>query len=345
MSINLQNRDIASIASKLCGEDIIDIIPSGFGANSHIFQISSSSASYCLKFYRSTGVGQLSRRETEALALRFFEKNNIYNVPRILETSEKYNCSLLEWIEGDRISDYTEDNFKILANFLKDLHHLRDRTEAGQFPLGTEACLSLHEMIRQLHGRLERLQKGMMDPHYKKFLDTQVAPLIGIITDWAKDQYRENGWNVEQEINRVNQTLSPVDFGFHNTIKNKEGKVIFIDFEYFGWADPVNIISDTLWHPGMMLSKSEKKRLFILLFNIYNESNFLLERLRIFYPLYGLRWCFIMLNRFLPGYTLAGNEGLTKEEKIRLDEEAFMKVQMFLKMIQNSYKEFPYEKD
>ena len=94
------------------------------------------------------------------------------------------------------------------------------------------------------------------------------------------------------------QIISPSDFGSHNAIKDSSGKTIFIDFEYFGWDDPVKLTADVCLHPGMSLDEnaqqrwiSEAKKLFA------DDSNFGL-RLNALYPLYAIRWALIMLNEY-----------------------------------------------
>ncbi|MFX9699951.1 hypothetical protein ABTP10_19680, partial [Acinetobacter baumannii] len=47
--------------------------------------------------------------------------------------------------------------------------------------------------------------------------------------------------------------LSPSDFGFHNAVQRPEGQIVFVDFEYFGWDDPVKLTCDFMLHPGMDL--------------------------------------------------------------------------------------------
>ena len=76
--------------------------------------------------------------------------------------------------------------------------------------------------------------------------------------------------------------------------------LIFLDLEYFGWDDPVKLVSDFWWHPGMSLDDrlkskwlSEASRLFVK-----NDPDFL-TRINALHPAYGLRWALIVLNIYL----------------------------------------------
>ena len=95
--------------------------------------------------------------------------------------------------------------------------------------------------------------------------------------------------------------LNPSDFGFHNAVRQPSGAYAFFDFEYFGWDDPVKATADVVFHAGMALSE-ELGHLFekrMIRFWSETDSDFP-RRLRTTAPLYGLIWCGIILNEFLP---------------------------------------------
>ena len=81
-------------------------------------------------------------------------------------------------------------------------------------------------------------------------------------------------------------------------IKKENEDLCFIDFEYFGYDDPVKLISDFYYHPGMNLNGIQKKYWLKQTFEIFDEEVFL--RANLCKPLYGLIWCLIILNDFRP---------------------------------------------
>ena len=101
------------------------------------------------------------------------------------------------------------------------------------------------------------------------------------------------------EIDRM--TLSPSDFGFHNSLK-KNGKITFIDFEYFGWDDPVKLTADFIWHPSMSLKFNHQKKWISSMEKIFSNDKDFMERLLASLPLYGMRWAMIILNDFFPEF-------------------------------------------
>ena len=92
-----------------------------------------------------------------------------------------------------------------------------------------------------------------------------------------------------------------------------------MDFEYFGWDDPVKLTADFMWHPSNIENKhilAQWKKDMIALFS--NDKDFE-KRLNASLPLYGIRWTVIILNEFLPEYStrrkLARNSNLYKQKK------------------------------
>jgi hypothetical protein len=63
----------------------------------------------------------------------------------------------------------------------------------------------------------------------------------------------------------------------------------------------VKLVADFLLHPGMRLSEPLKRRFRNGAARMFHDESTFAARLDLLYPLYGLRWCLILLNAFLPG--------------------------------------------
>ena len=92
----------------------------------------------------------------------------------------------------------------------------------------------------------------------------------------------------------------PSDFGFHNSLRQGDGSLAFIDFEYFGWDDPVKVTADILLHPGAPLGGAQQLRFRNAAERLYGEDASFGVRLEALLPLFGLRWALILLNEFMP---------------------------------------------
>ena len=112
---------------------------------------------------------------------------------------------------------------------------------------------------------------------------------------WSKERWNEFD-DFERVLTQEDLTLSPSDFGFHNALEKDSGEIIFHDFEYFGWDDPVKLMCDFAFHPGMELNREMRKLWFRATLKLYGAG--LLPRLNASWPLYGLCWVLILLNEF-----------------------------------------------
>ena len=121
----MQEENLKKIVRSLIKDDIKNITIGGTGANSRIYKVDTVENTYALKFYRDQSKSQLSRLEIENQALKIFSLFAIKCVPKLITNDKKNNCSLLEWIEGDKIKNGGIDEVNTAADFLKTLHDLR----------------------------------------------------------------------------------------------------------------------------------------------------------------------------------------------------------------------------
>src|SRR6202041_3384794 len=117
------------------------------------------------------------------------------------------------------------------------------------------------------------------------------------------------------------QSLVPSDFGFHNSLRRPDGALAFLDFEYFGWDDPVKLTADILLHPGRPLELPQRERFRQAATRLYGGDPAFATRLPAYQPLFGLRWVLILLNEFIPERwqrrVLAGETGSWSDVKVR----------------------------
>ena len=113
---------------------------------------------------------------------------------------------------------------------------------------------------------------------------------------WSQEQWPAD--NLLEKLPKYKQTLSPSDFGFHNSILRSNGSLCFLDIEYFGWDEPVKLMADFIWHPAMDLSEKHKNSWLKKSFKIFKNTEEIHQRFYAAWPLYGMRWAMIMLNEF-----------------------------------------------
>ena len=262
--------------------------------NSKIFRVETSQGSIALKVYPDLAVDNRLRRNAEWQALKFLQRNKL-PVPKPVQTDAELNWSLIEWIDGSPADPQNQVHLGQAATFIQNLNQASRAVSSGSvFGLATEACLNPSLIENQINNRLAAL-KLVKDSALRDFVDNSVSPtLVRTIERSRRLMVDGYGANLDQRF----WTLSPSDFGLHNAIVTPQGDLVFFDFEYFGWDDPVKLTADVCLHPGMSLDEnaqqywiSEAKRLFA------NDPNFGV-RLNALYPLYAIRWALIMLNEY-----------------------------------------------
>lgn len=290
--------EIPEIARMLSPEPVKAIAELRRGNNSRIFQVDTRGGRYALKKYPATD--NRNRLEAEVGALRFFERNGIVRTPRIVSVSSELRYALFTWIEGEPVDAVTDRDVAEFAAFQIALDSAIDdraRTEIGE---ASEACLSGRHIMAQIERRYARLEAVKHDvPEFSSFFDDVLVPSLQRSAADAHEAYRRLGLDFAAEIPPQCRTLIPSDLGAHNALRGSDGSLYFLDFEYFGWDDPVTSIANFIMHPGMRLSEHQKELYqhdLLRHFRRHLEA----DRLPALMPLYALRWCAIILGELLP---------------------------------------------
>ena len=305
------------IAETLIKSRINHIKPVIGGRNSRIYRVENGYNSFALKFFRADANNTMDRFEAETSALNLFTENGLGCTPRIVAQDRENNCILMEWIDGKPIVNFSLEDIDALSDFVKAVNEIFKQKNGENIRFATEACLNGNEIVMQITRRLERLGPASKSHQgLQEFFQTDFIPAFREITCWSEKEYKRNGMDFHQNILPEQLTLSPVDIGFHNCLRIDD-QLYFLDFEFFGWDDPVKLVADTLQHPGSMLRKTQNDHLAARLHAIFEKDQQYSIRLRCLYPLFGLKWCTIMLNPFLSGYqSNLSNDPNTQNEQL-----------------------------
>jgi hypothetical protein len=193
---------------------------------------------------------------------------------------------------------------------------------AAEQPPAAEACLSGREIERQIAERFSRLQGiALEEQELIDFLDQSFAPAFSQGCEQARRSMTAAGLDFGAELPQEWRSLVPSDFGFHNSLRRSDGSLAFVDFEYFGWDDPVKLTADMMLHPGNSLTPAQRKRFREAATQLYGGDPAFAQRLSAYLPLFGLRWVLILLNEFIPERwqrrVLAGDAGGWSDAKVR----------------------------
>ena len=331
----------------MLGRTVTSVERIGGGRNSTVYKVNIGDAGqYIAKYYF---LDDRDRLRVEFSSLQFLWGNEVVCIPRPIMADRDRGCAVYEFIEGQRMpSDaVTESDVDYAVNFLAMLKDLKNAKRASELPPASEACFSVQAIISNIELRLSRLLALQHDEgQYRDlhdFLTDEFTASFDQITTWCKSSVSQTGTPFRSELPWESRTLSPSDFGFHNSLRREDGRIVFLDFEYFGWDDPAKMISDFLLHPAMELPEDLKQRFVADMLARVEDRGQLAGRLQTGYSLFGLKWCLILLNEYLPDHLLrrefADVDWLDKEDRLG---EQMVKARAMLQRVGREHGHFKY---
>ncbi len=305
MCLNNSSRAMSQLKTtveQLLGVPVETLSPIPRGRNSRLFKVTGSAGNcFALKQYLLQAEDLHDRMSTEFNGLSFLWKNGVRSVPCPVACDRSLNLALYGWIDGEPVENPDETDIDAVLDFIEHLRKLTTRPESIILPQASAACLSAGELVKQVKRRFKPLKKaGEESDELREFLLRDLSPWIERLAEALAREYKQIGLPLNEFVSPEIRILSPSDFGFHNAIKTKTNRIVFVDFEYFGWDDPVKLVADFLLHPGMELSTGLKVRFVEEVKSIFHRDKHFTSRLKVQYPLYLLCWCLILLNEFLP---------------------------------------------
>ena len=292
---SMSDAECKLLAQTFCREQIESVSQLPGHGNSRVYRVVTiSGTSYALKIYPDLVIDPRPRLRNEVKACNVLEQLGL--TPRSVAHDQELNLALFEWIDGETPRKIEISHIDQVLNFAEKLKEL-SKSVGNEFPKASEACLSGVQLLSQVKERIEILGSSGNE-ELQTFLETTIKPLWEELQEWSVVNWP--ALSFENELAQSKQTLSPSDFGFHNTLQQRDSSLRFVDLEYFGRDDPVKLITDFLWHPAMDLEQACKMRWLRGMFAIFDQDLELSERFRAAWPIYGLRWALIMLNEFRP---------------------------------------------
>jgi len=270
------------------------------GRNSRIYHVRSGVGEFALKQYPSRDDDPRDRLSTEVGALTLMERYRIDVVARVAGVDRERGFALLSWIDGVPVTEISGTDIEAAARFLAAIHALRTTPWAKEQPSAAEACLSGAEIERQIMARLAYLRDLSGEGDLARFLNHTFSPALEREIVKAKSRVKAAGLDFAADLPQEWRSLVPSDFGFHNSLRRRDGSLAFVDFEYFGWDDPVKLSADIMLHPGKPLAPAQSRRFRELAVGLYGSDPSFAARLDAYLPLFGLRWVLILLNEFIP---------------------------------------------
>lgn len=287
----------------MLGEPVAELERVGRGRNSRVYRVRTGDADYAAKFYFQKTADGRDRLQVEYEALGFLWGAGVRRIAQPVAEDRKRQVAVYAFINGESVVPPAVGDTELdqLVSFAAELKNLSSRgVPSGIFP-AAEAFFTANDVIRNVEARLWRLREldaaARGYEALREFLHDRFEPAFATLRQRAQSLS-----DPDRELSAGHRTLSPSDYGFHNTLRRADGSLVFLDFEYFGWDDPAKLLSDLLLHPMMPLARGQRARLAQGLDAVFGADANWRGRVEALYPLFGLKWCMIMLNEFLPSH-------------------------------------------
>lgn len=320
---------LKTAACQILNEEIIDIKIASSGANSQIFKLSSlNKKQYALKLYPNDFD---NRQRCEKDAIDFLNTNGFTNIPQFEGFDETNNISILQWINSSKLYPITKEDISASSHFISSVLLSSNMPNVENFSEAKQACLSGQEISKQIEIRREKLTDVAKNNNkLHTFLQSKLFPELNRLLSEGHTLCKKFNIDTENVLATEHRRLIPADFGFHNTLRQSDGSLIFIDFEYFGWDDPIKPAMDFTLHPSYLMSSEFKRIVINTISNTYNLDSNYLNRLICFSPFYTARWALIMMNKFLPNKRMRTVKDFQLGDICKVQETQIAKVEEYL---------------
>lgn len=280
------------------------------GGNNRVLAVRAGGQAFAAKWYFTSSDDSRDRLDTEWRFLQYARNIGIDCIPSPLAYDIDQRVALYDFIEGAKIVPgvVSRDTVDQAADFFNALN----TSAAGAFgpmrdlPVASEACFSIDGHFALVDRRLDRLGDIVAESD----VDHAARTLVGDLKrEWEKlkiailKRADELGIAAGRELDENERCISPSDFGFHNAIVTPEGKLYFIDFEYAGWDDSAKMVGDFFSQPAVPVGSEYYNGFVGKVTAVMPNPEAARARADLLRPVFGLKWCCIMLNAFVPEWS------------------------------------------
>jgi len=186
----------------------------------------------------------------------------------------------------------------------RGLNSRRALASARTLPAASEACFSTAEHLACVRRRLRRLRSmdgaSRIERQALEFARGELLPAWREVELFVSAQSRRLAVPLRWRLPLAQRRLTPSDFGFHNALVGKGGRLAFIDFEYAGWDDPAKTICDFFCQQAVPVPLRHFPIFVRGALSGLKRPGLHRQRVAMLMPVHRLKWCCILLNEFLP---------------------------------------------
>lgn len=321
-------RAVLELARSLGQEGPWRATPIRAGWNNRVYRIDAAARPLLLKVYFRNAKDQRDRLRSEFAFLDFATRVGLDCVPKPLASDPKRGLGLLEYVDGRKLApgEVTSVHVREAMAFYRTLNAPGSRRRARPLAAASEACFSVADHLNTVGRRLQRLQAlkpgSGIDRAALRFIQGDLKAAWTTVEQTVKTGMKSLRWALDRPLQASERRVSPSDFGFHNALVRPRGAgLCFIDFEYAGWDDPAKMVCDFFHQPAVRVPVTCLAPVLQAAVEGLPDPARHRERMRLLMPVYGLKWCCIVLNEFLATgrsrRRFARESGGTEARKVR----------------------------
>ena len=275
------------------------IEPLGVTGNNHVRRAEIHGRIVLVKEYFQHAADPRDRFSTERAFYSFISEAGISAVPEPIAWHPEERLALLEFVQGDKPQRATAEFVRQAIEFFVELNRHRELNSAKALPLASEACFTIGDHLACVDRRVDRLTKIAADSDLHHAAIEFVGDRLKPTWQRLRDDVAQRSEMINAPIREDERCVSPSDFGFHNSICARDGRLRFFDFEYAGWDDPAKAVCDFFCQPAVPVPRENMPTFLDAISDSLGGAD-LVNRASLLMPVYQTKWCCIMLNDFLP---------------------------------------------
>ena len=269
--------------------------------NNRVYRMETPEGTFLVKHYFQHPDDPRDRFAAERAFYSCLWNAGVRRTPEPVQWLIEERLAVFEFIFGEKPRIATPAMVREALDFFREMNAGRQSPDATRLSMASEACFSLREHLDCVGCRVARLDQieaeTEIDRMAAEFVTERLTPA------WRKTGgYIASGTShgeLEAKLPETARCISPSDFGFHNSMLTRHGKLRFFDFEYAAWADPAKTVCDFFCQPAVPVDHSHLEEFLGWLLQIFPGPG-LEKRVKFLMPLYQVKWCCIILNEFLP---------------------------------------------
>lgn len=316
-------------------ESIRKVSKLSVGGNNQLYKIEFGDYAdpLLVKRYYADSIDRLDR---EFSALAFLRGNERLSdrVPRALWHNDALNYGVYSFEEGSnkRGVDLSEEDCHAVVDFAVDLQSFKPDSTRADFRAAVRASCSLGAYLNEADWRVSAFENASERSEVDEFVKLRTQELHAVerldlfLTSVRKKLQAKD---LDSPFHQSEARLNPMDFSLFSVLFRPNTKPCFVDFEYFGWDDPIHIIADFIQHDRTQGISPAQRSLILAEYRRRSDlPDATLDRLPVTIAILGAVWAarhliFLTDEKLKPRQFAAGDQfdrqGYTEEQLGKLE--------------------------